>query len=81
MSFNETRKTRAGMRLAAGLILLITALWLATMWDTEALQASASGALLVGAAIGVVLIGWLVGRWLRRRQRRRILDTRDSALW
>ena len=81
MAFHETRKTREGMRFAAALILLITALWLATMWKTDALQASAPDVLLVGAGVGVVLLVWMVGLWLRRRQRRRILDTRDSSLW
>lgn len=70
------------MRLAAALILLIAALWVATMWwDADALHASVSDAILVGSGVGVVLLGWVIGRWLRKRQRRRMLDTRDSALW
>jgi thiol:disulfide interchange protein len=69
------------MRLAAGLLLLIAALWLASMWDIDALQVGVSDTILVGAGVGVVLLGWMIGRWLRKRQRRRMLDTRDSALW
>ena len=69
------------MRLAAGLILLIAVLWAAMMWDTDVLQDGASGAILVGAGVGVVLLGWMVGLWLRKRQRRRMLETRDFALW
>jgi hypothetical protein len=69
------------MRLVAGLLILVAALGAVAIWDTEATRAWASDAVVVGIALGVVLIGWMVGRWLRKRQRRRILGMRDSALW
>ena len=62
-------------------MVLIAVLGAATIRDSEAPEGWASDAVLVGAGVGVVFLGWIVGRWMRRRQRRRILGMRDSALW
>ncbi|MEO8545569.1 MAG: hypothetical protein ABI434_18450 [Burkholderiaceae bacterium] len=69
------------MRLVAGLMLLVAALVAAVVWDTDVSLAWASDAVVVGSGLGVVLLGWMVGHWLRKRQRRRMLGMRDSALW
>jgi MFS family permease len=62
-------------------MILVAALVAAAMWDPEATRAWASDAGVIGVALGVVLVGWMGGRWLRKRQRRRMLGMRDSALW
>ena len=36
---------------------------------------------LVGVALGFGLLGWGLTRSLQRRERKRMLEMRDSALW
>ena len=36
---------------------------------------------MVSAGLGVIVLAWIVGVRLRSRQRKRLMDMRDSALW
>lgn len=69
------------MRLVAGLLIFGAALATVAMWDVEATWAWATDAVMVGVVLGTIVAVGLVGRWLRQRQRRRMLGLRDSALW
>jgi hypothetical protein len=81
MKLQQIRKAYSGMKLVAGLLILLAALVAVAMWDSDATRAWTTNAGVVGIALGVVLFGWWIGLWLRKRQRRRLLGMRDSALW
>ena len=81
MSVNQTGKAGSGMRLAAGIIALAAVLWAAMVWVPDMAVDWSFAAMVGGAGFGVVLLGWLVSVLLRKRQRRRLTDSRDSALW
>ena len=40
-----------------------------------------STGVIVSAALGLIVVVLVLGVWLRNRQRRRMTDMRDSALW
>ena len=69
------------MRLAIGIIVLAAALWEVKLWTSGATSGWVSTGVMVGAGLGVIVVAWVVGVWLRNRQRRRLIDMRDSALW
>lgn len=71
------------MRLASGIIVLAAALGAVKIWTSGAIGNWISTGIMAGAGLGVivVVVVWVVGIWLRNRQRRRLMDTRDSALW
>jgi len=69
------------MRVAIGIIVLAAALGAVKLWTSGATSDWVSTGVMVGAGLGVVAVAWIVGLWLRNRQRRRLMDTRDSALW
>ena len=71
------------MRLVAGIIVLTVALAAVKLWTPGAIGDWTSTGFMAGTALGTVLIvlAWVAGKWLRNRQRRRLMDTRDSALW
>jgi Tfp pilus assembly protein PilW len=69
------------MRLAIGIIVLAAALGAVKLWTTGATSGWVSTEVMVGAGLGVIVVAWVVGVWLRNRQRRRLIDMRDSALW
>ncbi len=76
------------MRLATGIIVLAAALGAVKIWTSGAIgnwQLAIgdwiSTGIMAGTGLGVVVVAWVVGIWLRNRQRRRLMDTRDSALW
>ena len=69
------------MRPAIAVCVLAAIVWIARSWSMAiGGKPPSAGALLVGGlCIGLAAWGWSV--WLRKRRRRRMLDTRDSALW
>lgn len=83
MFTSEIQKARSGMRLATGIgiIVLAATLWAVMLWTLGEIGGWISNGLMASAALGVVVVAWIVGAWLRNRQRRRLMDTRDSALW
>jgi hypothetical protein len=81
MSVNETGKAGSGMRLAAGILALAAVLWAAMVWMPGMTVEWSFAVMVGGAGLGVVLLGWVVSVLLRKRQRRRLTDSRDSALW
>ncbi|TBR75784.1 MAG: hypothetical protein EPN64_11005 [Burkholderiaceae bacterium] len=78
MFIREMGKERSPMRLAAGIIVLLAALVAAESWTSSA---NVGWGATVGAGLGIILVVWMVRAWLRHRQRRRLMDMRDSALW
>lgn len=69
------------MRLATGIIVLAAALGAVKLWTSGATSGWVSTKVMLGAGLGVIVFAWVVGVWLRNRQRRRLMDARDSALW
>jgi len=81
MAVNETGKAGSGMRLTAGIFALAAVLWAAMVWMPDMAVEWSFAAMIGGAGLGGVLLGWVVSVLLRKRQRRRLTDSRDSALW
>lgn len=71
------------MRLVTGIIVLAAALAAVKLWTPDAIGDWTSIGFMAGTALGIVLVvlAWVAGKWLRNRHRRRLMDTRDSALW
>jgi NAD/NADP transhydrogenase alpha subunit len=70
------------MRLAIGIVVLVAVLGVTKLWTSG----PTIGELPAGALVGVVglsaiVVAWLGGVWVRNRRRKRVLGTRDSALW
>lgn len=66
------------MRLATGIIVLAAALGAVKLWMSGGVIEWGA---MVSAGLGVIVLAWIVRVWLRNRQRRRLMDMRDSALW
>ena len=69
------------MRVATGIIVLAAALGVVALRTSGAPGAWVSTGVMAGAGLGVIVVAWVVGVWLRNRKRRRLMDARDSALW
>ena len=69
------------MRLATGAVVLAVMLGAVKLWPFNTISDWASTTIIVSAGFGLILIASIVGIWLRNRQRRRLTDMRDSALW
>ncbi len=78
MFIREMGKERSEMRLATGIIVLVAALMAAELWTSGAHVGW--GTTLV-AGLGIIVVVWVARAWFRNRQRRRLMDMRDSALW
>ena len=81
MIISEMKKARSRMKLAIGIIVLAAALGAVELWRSGASTNWVLTGVMVGAGLGVIVFAWVVGIWLRNRQRRRLMDMRDSALW
>ncbi|WP_244618330.1 hypothetical protein [Rhodoferax sediminis] len=57
---------------------MVAALVAAELWTSGAKRGWGA---MVGAGLGIIMVAWVVKVWLRNRQRRRLMDMRDSALW
>ncbi len=51
------------------------------LWTSETNEAWASTTALIAGALALMVVVGMVVAWLRDRQRRRLTDLRDSALW
>lgn len=69
------------MKVAAGIVAVVFALGALKLWSPGVAGGWASASVMVSAALGVVVIVWIVKIGLRNRQRRQLMATRDSALW
>ena len=81
MFISEMQKARSRMRLAIGIIVLAAALGAVALRTSGAISNWYLAGVMTGAGLGVIVFAWGVGIWLRNRQRRRLMDMRDSALW
>ena len=81
MFINEMQKARSRMRLTIRIIVLAAALGAVELWRSGAISNWVLTAVMTGAGLGVMVLAWVVGIWLRNRRRRRLMDMRDSALW
>lgn len=81
MFISEMKKARSVMRLVGGIIVLAATLGAVKLWTSDATGGWVSTGAMIGAGLGVFVVAWMVGIWLRNRQRRRGMDRRDSALW
>ena len=77
----EMSKSRSEMRITFAIILMTTALVEAKLWTSGATNGWFSAGVTVGAGLAFIAVALVVGVWLRNRQRRRLLEMRDSALW
>jgi hypothetical protein len=68
------------MRLETNISILATGLP-AVLWFFGAKTDWGSVGVMVYAGLGVAGIALSLGYWVRNRQRRRLADMRDSALW
>lgn len=68
------------MRLTIGIFVLVAALGAIALWTSETVGSVSTVVLLVGG-FGIVVSLWVTRSWLRNRQRRRLMDMQDSALW
>lgn len=81
MDISEMLKACLGMRIVYGIVLLVAVLGAFKFWSTGSTGLWISTEVVVGAGLGVVAVSWMVSLWLRNRRRRRLMRTRDSALW
>ena len=81
MFISEMQKARSRMRLAIGIIVLAAALGAVELWTSDAIDNWVLTGVTAGAGLGVLVFAWVVGIWWRNRQRRRLMDMQDSALW
>lgn len=68
------------MRLTIAMTVLALALGGVSLWALKAAGWASTG-VMVGVALGIIAVGGIVGAWIRHRQRRRLMDMQDSALW
>ncbi len=68
------------MRLTLSIIVMALALGAVSLWAFKA-PGWASTGVMVGAALGIIVVAGIVWAWMRNRQRRRLMDMQDSALW
>lgn len=66
------------MRLATGIIVLAIVLGAVELWTSGA---TIGWGAIVSAGLGVIVVAWAARVWARNRQRRRLMNMRDSALW
>ena len=68
-------------RVAAVIALLMAALGAVKLWSSVTAGDWSSAAIMVSAGLGAIVVAWIVRKDMRNRQRRRMMETRDSALW
>ncbi|MHB8947453.1 MAG: hypothetical protein ACYC4S_00120 [Rhodoferax sp.] len=76
----ETQKAHSEMRLTFAIIITALALGALSLWAFKATGWASTG-VIVGVVLGIIVIAGIVGTWIRHRQRRRLMDMQDSALW
>lgn len=69
------------IRLATCAVVLAAIFGAVKLWPFNTLSGWASTAVIVAAGFSLIVAVFVLGVWLRNRQRRRLTDMRDSALW
>ena len=69
------------MRLVTGAAGLAATIGAVKLWTLNKINDWASTAIVVSAGLGLIVVALVVVVWLHNRQRRRVTDMRDSALW
>lgn len=79
----ETQEASSRMRFALVITVIVLAVALGAMnlWKSKATSDWVLTGTMVGSALGMCVVAWIVVTWLRNRQCRRLTDMRDSALW
>ena len=63
-----------------GIVVLAAELGAVNLWASGSMSTSLLTVVLVGAVLGATVFAWVLGIWMRNRQRRRSFDMQDSAL-
>lgn len=69
------------MKFAVGIVVLAIALGVAKLRSSDVTGIWTYAGVMVAAGLVVIVIAWILAVWIRTRQRRRLMETRDSALW
>jgi hypothetical protein len=69
------------MKFVIGALALTALLGAAILWMSKTSHTWESTTVLIGIGLGLIVVVWMLGAWLRERKRRRLTDMRDSALW
>ncbi|MBA3058816.1 MAG: hypothetical protein KJ614_00305 [Gammaproteobacteria bacterium] len=77
----KTQKANSEMRRTIAIIVLALALGAALGLLAFKETGWTPTGVMVGAALGVSVVAGIVWAWIRNRQRRRLMDMQDSALW
>lgn len=77
----DMQNVRLMMVVAAGLVLLATALAALDVPLAAVMEPWFSVEMLVGVGLVAALVAAFAGKWKRSRQRKMLRDMRDSALW
>jgi ABC-type polysaccharide/polyol phosphate export permease len=75
------KKAQSGMRFAIGIVVFVAVLVVAKLWTSGPAIGGLPAGALMGAGLCVIVVAWVAGVWVRNRRRKRVLSTRDSALW
>ena len=83
MFLSGIQEARSRMRLVVviGIVVFAAALSAVNLWASEALSNGVLTGVMSGAVLAAIVFAWVLGIWLRNRQRRRLMDMQDSALW
>jgi uncharacterized membrane protein YgaE (UPF0421/DUF939 family) len=69
------------MKLVIVFVALAAMLGTAKLWASKMNGAWESTTVIIGVGLALLVVLGMVGVWLRDRQRQRLTDLRDSALW
>jgi len=69
------------MKHVAGPCALAASIGAALLWKTDERGSLLSVGMVVGIALGAIVVAGGVAIWLRNCRRRAVSDMRDSALW
>ena len=69
------------MKFAVGIVVLAIALAVAKLRSSDVTSIWTYAGVMVAAGLVVIVIAWILAVWIRTRERRRLMETRDSALW
>lgn len=63
------------------IVATLAAVGAVSLWTSKGTSDLVFTGAMVGTALGLSVLAWIVGAWLRDRQRRRLMEMQDSALW
>lgn len=74
-------RAQLGMRFAIGIVVFVALLGVAKLWTSGPTIGELPAGALMGTGLCAIVVAWVAGVWVRNRRRKRVLSTRDSALW